>query len=88
MEELPNFGYFKTRKINKVFNELSNENCTIFDVQFSEGEMIAKHVIKATVFHIYPLKPVLDFTLDREGIFIHIRFCRIYRYQHREVSRF
>jgi len=72
MEELPSFGYFKTRKINKVSNVLSNENCTIFDVQFSEGEMIAKQVIKATMLHIHPLKPVPDFTLDREGIFEYI----------------
>ena len=69
MEELPTFGYFKTRKINKVSNVLSNEDCTIFDIQFSEGEMIAKQVIKATMLHIHSLKPVPNFTLDREGIF-------------------
>ena len=72
MEELPTFGYFKTRKINKVSNLLSNEDCTIFDVQFSEGEMIAKQVIKATMLHIHTLKPVPKFTLDREGIFEYI----------------
>ena len=72
MEELPSFGYFKTRKINKVSNVLSNQDCTIFDVQFSEGEMIAKQVIKATMLHIHPLKPVPNFTLDREGIFEYI----------------
>ncbi|KGL63811.1 SulP family inorganic anion transporter [Polaribacter sp. Hel1_85] len=72
MEELPTFGYFKTRKIDKVSNVLSNEDCTIFDVQFSEGEMIAKQVIKATMLHIHTLKPVPNFTLDREGIFEYI----------------
>jgi carbonic anhydrase len=72
MEELPTFGYFKTRKINKVSNVLSNEDCTIFDVEFSEGEMIAKQVIKATMLHIHTLKPVPNFTLDREGIFEYI----------------
>ena len=72
MEELPTFGYFKTRKINKVSNVLSNEDCTIFDVEFSEGEMIAKQVIKATMLHIHMLKPVPNFTLDREGIFEYI----------------
>ncbi len=69
MEELPSFGYFKTRKIDKVSNVLSNEDCTIFDVHFTEGEMIAKQVIKATMLHIHTLKPVPNFTLDREGIF-------------------
>ena len=72
MEELPTFGYFKTRKINKVSNVLSNEDCTIFDVQFSEGEMIAKQVIKATMLHIHSLKAIPNFTLDREGIFEYI----------------
>ena len=69
MEELPSFGYFKTRKIDKVSNVLSNEDCTIFDVHFTEGEMIAKQVIKATMLHIHTLKPIPNFTLDREGIF-------------------
>jgi carbonic anhydrase len=69
MEELPQFGYFKTRKIDKVSNVLSNDDCTIFDVQFSEGEMIAKQVIKATMFHIHTQKEVPNFTLDKEGIF-------------------
>jgi carbonic anhydrase len=72
MEELPTFGYFKTRKISKVSNVLSNEDCTIFDVQFSEGEMIAKQVIKATMLHIHTKKDVPSFTLDREGIFEYI----------------
>ncbi|WP_158837785.1 SulP family inorganic anion transporter [Polaribacter sp. L3A8] len=69
MEELPTFGYFKTRNIDKVSNVLSNEDCTIFDVHFTEGEMIAKQVIKTTMLHIHPLKMVPNFTLDREGLF-------------------
>ncbi|MBT7703902.1 MAG: SulP family inorganic anion transporter [Polaribacter sp.] len=69
MEELPQFGYFKTRKIDKVSNVLSDDDCTIFDVQFSEGEMIAKQVIKATMLHIHTQKEVPNFTLDKEGIF-------------------
>ena len=72
MEELPTFGYFKTRKIDKVSNVLSNEDCTIFDVHFTEGEMIAKQVIKTTMLHIHTIKPVPNFTLDREGLFEYI----------------
>jgi hypothetical protein len=67
--EVPQFGYFKTRQINKVYNILSNEKCSLFDVQFSEGEMIAKQVIKATMLHISLNKDIPEFTLDREGIF-------------------
>ncbi len=72
MKELPTFGYFKNKRINKVSNVLSNEDCTIFDVQFSEGEMIAKQVIKATMLHIHTKKEIPFFTLDKEGIFEYI----------------
>ncbi|SDS03011.1 Sulfate permease, MFS superfamily [Polaribacter sp. KT25b] len=72
MEELPTFGYFKTRNIDKVSNVLSNGDSTIFDVHFTEGEMIAKQVIKTTMLHIHPVEPVPNFTLDREGIFEYI----------------
>ena len=72
LEELPNFGYFKTRKIDKVSNVLTNNDCTIFDVQFSEGEMIAKQVIKATMLHIHTKNKLPKFTLDKEGIFEYI----------------
>jgi MFS superfamily sulfate permease-like transporter len=72
MAELPTFGYFKTREINKVSNVLSNEDCTIFDAHFSEGELIAKQVIKATMLHIHTKKDIPDFTLDKEGIFEYI----------------
>ena len=53
-------------------NVISNGKCTLFDVQFSEGEMIAKQVIKATMLHIHIQKEVPKFTLDKEGIFEYI----------------
>ncbi|MGK0420443.1 MAG: hypothetical protein ACJAT9_000101, partial [Polaribacter sp.] len=65
----PSFGYFKTRKIDKISNVLTKNHCTLFDVQFSEGEMIAKQVIKATMFHIQTEKKLPKFTLDKEGVF-------------------
>ena len=74
-EEINNFsefGYFKTRQIIKVSNILSNESCSIFDIQFSEGEMIAKQVIKATMLYIALEKSIPEFTLDKEGIFEYI----------------
>ena len=72
MKELPTFGYFKNRRLKKVSNVLSNGDCTIFDIQFSEGEMIAKQVIKATMLHIHTKKDIPFFTLDKEGIFEYI----------------
>ena len=69
---LADFGYFKTREINKISNILANDACTIFDIQFSEGELIAKQVIKATMLYIRTAKEVPKFTLDKEGIFEYI----------------
>ena len=71
MKELPSFGYFKTRRIEKVSNVLSNDACTIFDAHFSEGELIAKQLIKITMLHIHIDKEIPDFTLDKEGFFEH-----------------
>ncbi len=69
---LPTFGYFKTRHINKVYNILTNNQCSLFDVEFSEGEMIAKQVIRASMFYIKLDKEIPDFTLDKEGVFEYI----------------
>ncbi|MCT4698742.1 SulP family inorganic anion transporter [Tenacibaculum haliotis] len=70
--KIPHFGYFKTRKISKVSNILSNNNCSLFDVEFSEGELIAKQVIKVTMMYIDIEKYTPEFTLDKEGIFEYI----------------
>ena len=70
--QLPEFGYFKTRRINKVSNILENKNCKLFDTQFSEGELIAKQIVKATMLYITTNKTIPEFTLDKEGIFEYI----------------
>ena len=51
---LENFIYFKTKKVEHVFNQLSAKDspCHLFDVTFSEGEFIAKEVIRSTMLHI------------------------------------
>ena len=72
IKELPNFGYFKTRQITKISNALSNEQCTLFDIEFSEGELIAKQNVKATMLYIELKNIIPQFTLDREGIFEYI----------------
>ncbi len=70
--ELPHFGYFKTRQIKKVSNVLSNESCELFDIEFHEGELFAKQIIKATMLYINIDQKVPDFTLDKEGFFEYI----------------
>ncbi len=70
--QLKGFGYFKTLKINSITNILSKKSNRIFDIEYQEGELIAKQVIKATMFYTKLDKPIPKFTLDREGFFEYI----------------
>jgi MFS superfamily sulfate permease-like transporter len=66
---LNNFLFFNTKKINHIYNELSDDSkgIKLFDIEFSEGEFIAKEVIRSTMLHIQLNKHIPEFTLDREG---------------------
>jgi MFS superfamily sulfate permease-like transporter len=68
-EFLENFIYFKTKKVEHIFNQLSakNDPCRLFDITFSEGEFIAKEVVRSTMLYIKTSQNVPVFTLDREG---------------------
>ena len=63
------FSFFNTKHINHIYNQLSNKEETIklFDIEFSEGEFIAKEVIRKTMLHINLKHNIPEFTLDREG---------------------
>jgi carbonic anhydrase len=67
---LENFIYFKTKKIEHVFNRLSAKKhpCQLFDITYSEGEFIAKEVIRSTMLYIKTSSSVPVFKLDREGL--------------------
>ena len=66
---LNDFLFFRTKEINHIYNQLSNENAALnlFDIEFSEGEFIAKEVVRSTMLHIKLNKRIPEFTLDREG---------------------
>lgn len=66
---LNNFLFFNTKQIDHIYNVLNYKNSTItlFDIEFSEGEFIAKEVIRTTMLHINLKKSIPEFTLDREG---------------------
>lgn len=66
---LDGFLFFRTKKINYIYNQLANKNEALntFDIEFSEGEFIAKEVIRSTMLHIKLDKNIPEFTLDREG---------------------
>ncbi|WP_339757720.1 SulP family inorganic anion transporter, partial [uncultured Winogradskyella sp.] len=66
---LDKFHFFRTKSIEHIYNKLSTKNSvlTIFDIEFSEGEFIAKETIRTTMLHITLGRKIPKFTLDREG---------------------
>jgi hypothetical protein len=66
---LNNFLFFSTKHINHIYNKLANKDKTIklFDIEFSEGEFIAKEVIHTSMLYIQLNRDIPEFTLDREG---------------------
>jgi MFS superfamily sulfate permease-like transporter len=66
---LDNFHFFRTKSIHYIFNQLSSKNkiINIFDIEFSEGEFIAKETVRTTMLCMQLGKKIPVFTLDREG---------------------
>ncbi|MDO7172101.1 SulP family inorganic anion transporter [Mariniflexile sp. AS56] len=66
---LNNFLFFNTKNIDHIYNVLTYKKkaISLFDIEFSEGEFIAKEVIRTTMLHINLKKSIPEFTLDREG---------------------
>ena len=66
---LNNFLFFRTKQINYIYNQVHNKDnsLNLFDIEFSEGEFIAKEVVRSTMLHIKLDKDIPEFTLDREG---------------------
>ena len=66
---LDDFLFFKTKEINHINNQVlsKKEKINLFDIEFSEGEFIAKEVVRSTMIHIKLNKEIPQFTLDREG---------------------
>ena len=66
---LDSFYFFKTKKVETIYNRLFNTKNTfkLFDINFSEGEFIAKENVRTTMLHIKLDHKIPSFTLDREG---------------------
>ncbi len=66
---LDKFHFFRTKSIEHIYNKISTKNAilTLFDIEFSEGEFIAKETIRTTMLHITLEAGIPEFTLDREG---------------------
>ena len=70
VNHLENFMFFKTKKVEYTYNHLIDENdsTSIFDITFSEGEFIAKEVVRCTMLYIKLNKKAPQFTLIKEGL--------------------
>ena len=66
---LDHFLFFRTKKINFIYNRISDESKTmqVFDMEFSEGEFIAKEVVRTTMMYLKLDRQIPEFTLDKEG---------------------
>ncbi|WP_103866665.1 SulP family inorganic anion transporter [Aquimarina sp. I32.4] len=64
------FVFFKTKKINYLNNSIYDPQSVfkIFDIEFSEGEFIARTSVRATMLIIRLKKEIPKFTLDKEGL--------------------
>ncbi|WP_323787486.1 SulP family inorganic anion transporter [Psychroserpens sp.] len=64
------FLFFKVKQINHIYNELieKDKDYKLFDIEFSEGEFIAKEVIRTSMLHIALNTTIPVFTLDRESL--------------------
>jgi MFS superfamily sulfate permease-like transporter len=67
---LNKFIFFRTKKVPYFYNSLYDHTKTLhlFDVEFSEGEFIAREVVKTTLLHIKLKRSLPVFTLDKEGL--------------------
>jgi MFS superfamily sulfate permease-like transporter len=66
---LDRFHFFASKKIESIYNRLFNlENSfELFDINYSEGELIVKENVRTTMLHIKLNHEIPEFTLDREG---------------------
>ncbi|GEQ84943.1 hypothetical protein ULMS_04510 [Patiriisocius marinistellae] len=66
---LDSFRYFRTKKIEGIYNRIFNseKSFRLFDINFSEGEFIAKEDVKTTMLYVKLNASIPKFTLDREG---------------------
>ena len=66
---LDSFHFFRTKQIESVYNRLfdAGDAFNLFDINYSEGEFIAKEKVRTTMMHIKLEKAICEFTLDREG---------------------
>ncbi len=66
---LESFIFFRSKKVNYIHNLIISKDqpITAFDINFTEGEFIAKEVVNTTMVHIDLQRILPEFTLDKDG---------------------
>ena len=67
---LEDFSYFTTKEIRHTFNEVAkkDEIFKVFDVEYAEGEFIAKEVIRSTMLYTELPSNLPVFSIYKEGL--------------------
>lgn len=70
VDYLENFIYFKTKQVHHTYNEIAQKEDVfkVFDVEFSEGEFIAKEVVRTSMLYAETNKTLPVFSIYREGL--------------------
>jgi len=71
---LDSFRFFATKRIEHIYNRLftPDDNFTLFDITYSEGELITKEEVRTTMLHMAIDTQIPEFTLDREGFLVRV----------------
>ncbi len=71
---LESFIFFRSKHLNYIHNLIQSKHdpITAFDVNFSEGEFIAKEVVNTTMVHISMQRQLPVFTLDKDGFLLRL----------------
>ena len=66
---MESFIFFRSKKVNYIHNLIKSKDqpITAFDVNFTEGEFIAKEVVNTTMVYVDLQRILPEFTLDKDG---------------------
>jgi len=68
-----NFEYFKTKGVdiirNKASGNVKGQELELFDLEYHEGEFIARESLRSTVLIVQEFTNMPDFILDKENLF-------------------
>ncbi|MCE2613571.1 SulP family inorganic anion transporter [Flavobacteriaceae bacterium D16] len=70
IDYLQDFVFFRSKEISYSYNHLVGEakHCKVLDIEFAEGKLIAKEVVKTSAMYLELEQELPVFTLDKEGL--------------------